>query len=136
VQEHAPFYIYEAFKIGLRSGGRTDENADAPDRSSASLGTVVTAWVGVLAQVVVAVPLVAWVAIFGFTRFHAVNVAIGVLGYFSLIVAGFSLVPVPPLDGAKACYLIPDLTKLARTSRSEAQGGLARLVSLGEERRL
>jgi stage IV sporulation protein FB len=79
----------------------------------------VIAWGGVVAQAAVAVPLVTWVAIFGFTRSDAVNVAIGVLGYFSLIVAAFNLVPVPPLDGAKAWYLIPELIKRARTRQTK-----------------
>jgi stage IV sporulation protein FB len=79
----------------------------------------VIAWGGVVAQAVVAVPLVTWVTIFGSTRSDAVNVAIGVLGYYSLIVAAFNLVPVPPLDGAKAWYLIPELIKRARTRQTK-----------------
>ena len=81
--------------------------------------SAVIAWGGVVAQAVVAVPLVTLVAIFGFTRSDAVNVAIGVLGYYSLIVAGFNLVPVPPLDGARAWYLIPELIKRARTRQTK-----------------
>jgi len=79
----------------------------------------VIAWGGVVAQAVVAVPLVTWVAIFGFTRFDAVNVAIGILGYYSLVLAAFNLIPAPPLDGAKAWYLIPELVKRARTRRTK-----------------
>jgi Zn-dependent protease len=37
------------------------------------------------------------VTIFGFTRSDAVNVAVGVLGYYSLMVAAFYLLPLPPL---------------------------------------
>jgi hypothetical protein len=48
----------------------------------------VIAWGRVVAQAVVAVPLVTFVAIFGFTRSDVVNVAIGILGYYSLIVRG------------------------------------------------
>ena len=81
----------------------------------------VIAWGGVVAQAMVAVPLVTFVAIFGFTRSDAVNVAIGILGYYSLIVAGFNLVPVRPLDGAKAWYLIPELIKRARTRQTKAK---------------
>jgi hypothetical protein len=51
----------------------------------------VIAWGGVVTQAVVAVPLVTFVAIFGFTRSDPVNVAIGILGYYSLIVAGFTI---------------------------------------------
>lgn len=88
--------------------------------------SAVIAWGGVVAQAVVAVPLVAWVGIFGFTRSDAVNVAIGILGYFSLIVAGFNLVPVPPLDGSRAWYLIPELIKRARTSRTKPKRVVSR----------
>lgn len=80
------------------------------------------AWGGVTAQAVVALPLVAWVAMFGFTPSTAANVAIGVLGYYSLVVAAFNLLPIPPLDGAKAWFLIPELIKRARTRRSKQKG--------------
>jgi len=70
-----------------------------------------------VAQAIVAVPLVVFVTIFGFTRYDAVNVAIGVLGYYSLIVAAFNLIPVPPLDGAKTWYLIPELIRASGENR-------------------
>jgi len=79
----------------------------------------VIAWGGVAAQAAFAVPLVTWVAIFGFTRSDAVNVAIGILGYYSLFVAVFNLIPAPPLDGVKAWYLIPELIKRARNRRAK-----------------
>ena len=69
----------------------------------------VIAWSGVLAQALVAVPLVLWVALFGYTRFDAINVVFVVLGFFSLGVAIFNLIPIPPLDGATAWGLIPAL---------------------------
>lgn len=72
------------------------------------------AWGGVAAQSLVAIPIVMWVSIFGFTRSDTVNVALGILGYYSLIVAVFNLIPLPPLDGAKAWYLIPELIKRMR----------------------
>jgi membrane-associated protease RseP (regulator of RpoE activity) len=67
------------------------------------------AWGGVAAQALVAVPIVTWTSIFGFTRSDAVNVAMGILGYYSLLIAALNLVPAPPLDGARAWYLIPEL---------------------------
>ena len=76
------------------------------------------AWGGVAAQAVVAVPLVIFVTIFGFTRSDAVNVAMGILGYYSLLTAAFNLIPVRPLDGAKAWYLIPELVKRVRKKPS------------------
>lgn len=64
----------------------------------------VIAWGGVLAQFIVGIPLVIFMTEFGWTRFTALNVAIGVLGYFSVLVAALSLLPIRPLDGSKAWY--------------------------------
>jgi len=69
------------------------------------------AWGGVAAQALIGVPIVVWVSIFGFTRSEAINVALGILGYYSLAVAVFNLIPIPPLDGTRAWYLIPELVK-------------------------
>ena len=77
------------------------------------------AWGGVAAQAVIAVPLVTLVAIFGFTRSDAANVAIGVLGYYSLFVALFNLIPAGRLDGAKAWFLIPELINRTRNRRAK-----------------
>lgn len=51
---------------------------------------------------VIAIPLAVFASLFGFTKFCALNVAIGVLGYYSLAVAIFNLIPLHPFDGAKA----------------------------------
>jgi Zn-dependent protease len=77
------------------------------------------AWGGVLAQAVVAVPLVTWVAIFGFPRSVVANVAVGILGFYSLAVIVFNLIPAHPLDGAKAWHLIPELIKKAGPRKPE-----------------
>jgi Zn-dependent protease len=65
------------------------------------------AWGGVLAQSVVAVPLTLYVVLAGYTRFEAINAVLVILGGYSLLVAAFNLLPVPPLDGSKAWDLIP-----------------------------
>jgi len=72
------------------------------------------AWSGVLAQVVIAVPLVAWVAVFGYTRIEAINAVFAILGYFSLGVAVVNLLPIPPLDGATAWGLLSALWERRR----------------------
>ncbi len=69
----------------------------------------VIAWSGVLAQAAVAIPLVAWVSVFGFTRLASVNAIFAILGYFSLGIAVFNLLPFRPLDGATAWGLLPAL---------------------------
>jgi Zn-dependent protease len=62
---------------------------------------------------------VIFVSIFGFTRFDWLNVAIGILGPYSVLIAIFNLIPVRPLDGAKAWHLIPELIKRARNRREK-----------------
>lgn len=76
------------------------------------------AWAGVLAQALVGIPLVAWVAVFGYTRFEALNMVFVILGFFSLGVAVFNLLPVPPLDGATAWGIFPALLAQRRSKRT------------------
>jgi Zn-dependent protease len=66
---------------------------------------------------VVALPLVAWVAMFGYTRFEAVNAVLAILGFFSLGIVVFNLLPFPPLDGATAWGIIPAAIQRARANR-------------------
>jgi len=76
------------------------------------------AWGGVLAQAVVALPLVAYLAVFGYTRFEAVNAVLAVLGGYSLLVVVFNLIPAGRLDGTIAWGLIPELIKRERSRRA------------------
>lgn len=69
----------------------------------------VIAWGGVVAQAIVAIPLVLWIWVFGFTRIQSVNAIFAILGYFSLAVALINLLPISPLDGAIAWGLLPAL---------------------------
>ncbi len=80
----------------------------------------VIAWGGVLAQSVVAIPLIAWVVVFGYTRFDAVNMLFAILGFFSAGVALFNLLPSPPLDGATAWGIFPALV-MRRHSRASTR---------------
>jgi Zn-dependent protease len=77
----------------------------------------IIAWGGVLAQMAVALPLVAWVAVFGYTRFEAVNAAVAILGFFSLGLVVINLLPFPPLDGATAWGIVPAAIARARANR-------------------
>jgi Zn-dependent protease len=73
---------------------------------------------GVIAQALVALPLIAWVKFFGYTRFEPINVVLALLGFFSAGIALFNLLPIPPLDGATAWAIIPEAIKRTRrTSR-------------------
>src|SRR5262249_39732266 len=49
------------------------------------------AWGGVIAQAMIAVPLVVWVRMFGYSRFEIVNMLFAILGFFSIGVAVFNL---------------------------------------------
>ena len=81
----------------------------------------IIAWGGVIAQAVVAIPLVLWVWFFGFTPFEPVNAILAIMGFFSLAVACFNLLPIPPLDGATAWGIVPALIERARTGRQTAR---------------
>jgi Zn-dependent protease len=76
------------------------------------------AWAGVLAQAVVAAPLVGWVAVFGYTRFESLNMLFVILGFFSLGTAVLNLLPTPPLDGATAWGIFPALLAQRRSRRT------------------
>ena len=78
----------------------------------------VIAWGGVIAQAIVAIPFVIWLAIFGYSSFQPSNAAMVLLGIFSLFVAAFNLLPIGHLDGAVAWGLLP---ALFRRSRMQAQ---------------
>jgi Zn-dependent protease len=81
----------------------------------------VIAWAGVVAQGIVGIPLVAWVEVFGYTHFEAVNAVLAILGFFNLSIAVLNLLPVPPLDGAIAWGLLPALLKPStRPARGES----------------
>lgn len=69
----------------------------------------IIAWAGVMAQALVAIPIILWVAIFGYSRFEAVNMLFAILGPFSIAVAVFNLLPIRRLDGAVAWGIFPAL---------------------------
>ena len=77
----------------------------------------IIAWGGVVAQALVAVPLLVWVEVFGYARFQAVNAILAIFGFFSLSTIVFNLLPIRPLDGAIAWGLLPVFFK-----RSGARG--------------
>jgi len=78
------------------------------------------AWAGVIAQAVIAIPLVIWVVLFGYSRFEAVNMVFAILGYFSLATALFNLLPIRRLDGAIAWGIFPALVAQRRLKRRPA----------------
>jgi Zn-dependent protease len=86
----------------------------------------VIAWGGVVAQMVVAFPLIIWVWVFGYTSIGMINAVLSILGFVSLGIAVFNLLPVAPLDGSVAWGLIPEAWKRLRNRgkpKSKAAGG-------------
>lgn len=77
----------------------------------------VIAWAGVIAQAVVALPIMVWIELRGFTHIGAVNAALALLGPFSLFVAAFNLLPSGGLDGAVAWGLIPEFFRRSAATR-------------------
>jgi Zn-dependent protease len=68
----------------------------------------IIAWGGVIAQAVVALPVVMFIVLFGYTRFEPLNAVMVILGFFSLGVAAINLLPISRLDGATAWAIIPE----------------------------
>jgi len=67
------------------------------------------AWGGVLAQLAVALPLLALAQADAVTTQPHLAIPIGFFGYFSVLMVALNLVPVSGLDGAKAWRLLPIL---------------------------
>jgi Zn-dependent protease len=84
------------------------------------LDDCVIAWGGVIAQAVVAVPLLLWVTIVGYSRLNPVNAVMAILGGYSLCVAVFNLMPFGGLDGVKAWGIIPEYIKRLRSKKKKA----------------
>lgn len=106
------------------------------------------AWGGVLAQLAVALPLLALDQVPGFAARPFAGIPIAVFGYYSVALVVFNLIPTPPLDGAKAWKLLPILaadlrahadargaTKvvLTRTSAAPKRDAAARRTSIVDE---
>ena len=77
----------------------------------------VIAWGGVIAQMLVAIPLVVGLKVFGYSSFNSVNAVLVVLGPYSLMVAVFNLLPIGRLDGAVAWWIIPEAIKRVRARK-------------------
>lgn len=79
------------------------------------------AWGGMLAQLAVAVPLILADAIFGISRIEPFGAVVAILGYVSVAIAAFNLVPVEGLDGSMSWKLIK-LWKAERRGRKFRPG--------------
>jgi Zn-dependent protease len=102
----------------------TCEIAAPPSRRDEAL----IAWGGVLAQLAVALPLIALGQLPALAALPAAGIAIAAFGYFNALVAIANLAPVAPLDGAKAWRLAAILAgeQRARTVARKATRDLMR----------
>ena len=75
------------------------------------------AWGGVIAQLAVAVPLVVLNATLGLGNIDPIGPVVGILGYVSIAIAAFNLIPAAGLDGARAWRLIPLLFNKRRANQ-------------------
>lgn len=80
------------------------------------------AWGGVLAQLAVALPLLALAQVPAIASLSFMGTLVAVFGYFSLAMVALNLVPARGLDGAKAWRLLPilvaDLRALASAGKA------------------
>jgi len=76
------------------------------------------AWGGAAAQLIVAVPLIVFAKVIGSTGVRSLDVAIEVLGVYSLIIALVNLIPISTLDGRKAWPIVPLAWKKFRRRRN------------------
>jgi Zn-dependent protease len=85
----------------------------------------VIAWGGVIAQAIVAAPLLLWITLVGYSRFEPVNAVLAILGGYSLCVAIFNLIPAGRLDGVMAWAILPEFIKRRkqRKKKAAAAGG-------------
>jgi Zn-dependent protease len=81
---------------------------------------VAIAWGGVLAQLLVAIPLIVLDFFLNPAKPNYLDSLIGILGYLNLIIALFNLVPATPFDGATAWRIVP-LIRAKRTARRDTE---------------
>ena len=81
----------------------------------------IVAWGGVLAQFAIAVPLIFLNTTTQLGSVPYFGTLIGLLGYFSLLVALMNLAPARGLDGALAWQLVPILIREARARFNKAK---------------
>lgn len=79
----------------------------------------VIAWGGVIAQAVVAVPMILALLLFGYSRFEPINAVMVILGGYSVLTAVYNLLPIRPLDGAIAWGIIPEAIRRAKSRRKK-----------------
>ena len=80
----------------------------------------VIVWAGVIAQTIVAIPVITFLLVHGYTNIEPVNALLALLGPYSLAMVVLNLLPVGRLDGATAWKLLPALFKTGTAARAAA----------------
>jgi stage IV sporulation protein FB len=106
---------YEAFSMALYPLFGL-ASFEAPD---SRLDRALIAWGGVLAQLVVAIPLTLYILLIGYTPFEPLNAVLAILGGYSMTVAAFNLLPIRPLDGSRAWDIVPAWFESQRRTSSQ-----------------
>lgn len=91
---------------------------------------IAIAWGGVLAQLAIAVPLVALEQVHGMMARPFVAIVIGAFGNFSLLLVLLNLMPIRGLDGATAWGIVPQAWRDLRDRRSAKKTAQALLRRL------
>jgi Zn-dependent protease len=113
---HEAGHAFFARRVGLRPisihiammhGTCRYESPDADDGQFVEREDLIVAWGGGVAQLVVAIPLILLDAFTELRHVNPIGAVIGVLGYASVFIAAFNLLPGPGMDGEKAWKLLP-----------------------------
>ena len=83
----------------------------------------IIAWGGVIAQAIVALPVLLWIKFLGYTPFNVANEVLTLFGLFSLAVAFFNLLPFKGLDGYIAWQIVPAYIESVRRRKRQSAAG-------------
>ena len=114
---HEAGHAYVAKRLRLRryairiSGIHGTCEIEAPENAKQDY---LVAWGGVLAQLMVAVPIIILNAVLGIGQIEPLGPVVAIFGFLSVAIAAFNLIPAPGLDGAKAWRLFPLLLEERR----------------------
>ena len=90
------------------------------DHPETRLESAKIAWGGVIGQLLIAAPAIIRLVVWGYSSIGPMNTLLAILGPSNVAIAIFNLIPVRPLDGAKAWSLFPLLWAARRRKREKS----------------
>ena len=106
------------------------------DHPETRLESAKIAWGGVIGQLLLAVPAVIRLIVWGYSNFGPLNAALAICGPTSMAIGLFNLLPVKPMDGATAWSLFPLLwSRRKHVERSADKSALRIFQELAEKKR-